>query len=121
MLPRRAQKRKRREIQWRSQKYLAWIRRTWECVCSDFNGCEGRVEAAHLRIGTDGGTSIKPSDCFVFPCCSGHHQEQHRIGERSFAAKYALDLPVTCKQLVEHHDNPARLDYLDWLYSQRAA
>lgn len=37
----------------------------------------------------------KPSDFYAISLCggpNGHHAEQHRIGERSFAAKYSLDM-----------------------------
>ena len=53
--------------------------------------CENRdIEAAHVRVGTDGGTGIKPSDRYVIPLCRTHHEFQHR-GERSFAIKYGID------------------------------
>ena len=63
----------------RDNKHLKFIRQL-ECVLcgSPF------VEAAHLRIGTDGATSMKPSDCWVLPLCSPHHRLQHQIGERTF-------------------------------------
>jgi len=63
----------------RDNKHLKFIRQL-ECVLcgSPF------VEAAHLRIGTDGATSMKPSDCWVLPLCSSHHRLQHQIGERTF-------------------------------------
>lgn len=56
--------------------------------------------AAHVRRGTDGGSSLKPSDRWTFPCCDAHHREQHRIGEISFEAKYALDLKAIASMLA---------------------
>lgn len=41
------------------------------------------TEAAHVRIRTNGGTGIKPSDEFVVPLCSNCHRTQHG-GERTF-------------------------------------
>lgn len=41
------------------------------------------------------GMGRKPSDYFTVSMCGGlqgHHSEQHRIGEDSFARKYGLDL-----------------------------
>lgn len=65
--------------------YLAWIR-TLPCVVGV--GCEGSVEAAHVKSkgagGCDEGNTI--------PCCASHHFEQHTIGIRSFASKYSLNL-----------------------------
>lgn len=46
--------------------------------------CLPQTEAAHIRVGTDGGTAMKPSDCYTIPLCSHHHDLQHRIGERTF-------------------------------------
>jgi hypothetical protein len=72
--------------------HLAFVR-SHECLCSTkAHLCTAPTEAAHVRIGTDGGTSMKPSDCFCVPLCSDHHREQHSIGEASFAAKYRLNL-----------------------------
>lgn len=48
-----------------------------------------------MRLGSDAAMSRKPSDWFTVSMCGGlegHHAESHRIGERSFAAKYGLDL-----------------------------
>jgi hypothetical protein len=46
--------------------------------------CTGNIEAAHVRMGTDGGMGMKPSDCYVVPLCSACHAYQHKIGERKF-------------------------------------
>ena len=52
------------------------------------------VQAAHVRIGTDGGTGLKPSDCYTVPLCESCHltgpEAQHR-GERTFWAKLKID------------------------------
>lgn len=62
--------------------HLKWLRGC-ECAVSD-GFCEGRIEAAHVRLGTDGGTGLKPSDCYAVPLCSLHHQLQHGKGEYTF-------------------------------------
>lgn len=63
----------------RDKKHLNFIR-TLECVmCAN-----PFVVAAHLRIGTDGGTSLKPSDSWVTPLCDPCHRYQHNKGERTF-------------------------------------
>jgi hypothetical protein len=63
------------------------------------DSCGGKIEAAHVRIGTDGGTSLKPSDCWALPLCSVHHAEQHRIGERSFETKYSINMKSLAEKL----------------------
>lgn len=69
--------------------HLRWLR---GCVCAVSDAfCEGKIEAAHVRIRTDGGTGLKPSDCYAVPLCSTHHREQHGKGEVTFWAKRKLD------------------------------
>jgi hypothetical protein len=60
-------------------------------------GSRAAIECAHVRDGTGGGMSMKPSDRWCISLCSLCHQEQHRLGEASFAARYKLDL----KELAE--------------------
>lgn len=55
-------------------------------------GAWGESDPAHVRRGTDGGTSLKPSDSWVLPLCHPHHLEQHQVGERTFAQRHGLDL-----------------------------
>lgn len=50
------------------------------CVC----GGMGKIEAAHIRKFTDGGTGIKPSDCYVLPLSQEEHAKQHQNGEVSY-------------------------------------
>ena len=71
--------------------------------------CEGRIEAAHVRLGTDGGTSVKPSDCYTVPLCSKAHREQHYIGERDFEARYGIDMKKIATGLWQK--SPHRLRY----------
>lgn len=64
---------------YRSYKHLQWIR-GFECFeC----GSGGKIEAAHVRIGTDGSTGEKPSDYWTIPLCIPCHDIQHD-GERTF-------------------------------------
>jgi len=77
--------------QLRSDPHLRWIR-GHECSVIHSGGCEGKIEACHVRTGTDGGMGVKPSDNFSIPCCSGHHAEQHRMGEGPFEAKHKISM-----------------------------
>lgn len=63
----------------RDKRHLDFIR-SLECVLC----ASPYVEAAHLRMGTDGGMGMKPSDSFALPLCTAHHRCQHHIGELKF-------------------------------------
>jgi hypothetical protein len=70
-------------------------------------GCEDRpIECAHVRLGTDGGTGIKPSDKWCISLCRAHHAEQHQIGEQSFAASYGINLKRIAEEFF--HASPHR-------------
>lgn len=89
MLPKRIPKVRNRSARWRSQAHASFVRSHECCV----PGCTDRpIEAAHLREGSDGGMGRKPSDYYLISLCRAHHSEQHRIGERPFAAKHKIDL-----------------------------
>lgn len=64
---------------YRSRAHLQWIRGN---VCYEC-GAGGKIEAAHVRIGTDGSTAEKPSDYWTIPLCIPCHDRQHD-GERTF-------------------------------------
>lgn len=85
--------------------FLQWLR-TRECRVAGYwyhrkipggliqrqHVCSGKVQAAHVRIGTDGGTGLKPSDRYALPLCEGAHLgDQHTAGERQFWEKFGLD------------------------------
>lgn len=64
----------------KSQKHRDYVR-TFACTkCGERAG----IEVAHVRIGTDGGTSRKPSDYFTVSLCKACHTRQHSEGERTF-------------------------------------
>ena len=81
----------RQASQLRSDGHLRWIR-GHECSVIHAGGCSGKIEAAHVRTGTDGGLGVKPSDNFTIPLCSKHHREQHQHGEGRFEAKYKISM-----------------------------
>lgn len=90
--------------------HLKWVR-GFACVCSEIDptGCGGRMEAAHVRRGTNAGVGIKPGDNWTYPACSNHHAEQHRIGEQTFEKTYRFSL----KQIAERmwRVSPHRITY----------
>jgi hypothetical protein len=64
-------------------------------------GCKRTpIECAHVRLGTDGGTGLKPSDRWTISLCAYHHLEQHRIGEARFEDKYGLDLKSLAREFA---------------------
>lgn len=55
-------------------------------------GSHDRVVGAHLRLHTDGGGSLKPSDWWEWPgCYECHIAIQHQKGEPYFFTLYAVD------------------------------
>jgi len=70
-----------KHMPYRDKEYLAFIRALPCLVC----GAES--EPHHWRKGADGGTGMKPSDCFALPLCHEHHMEAHRVGEATFAER----------------------------------
>lgn len=74
--------------------YLAYLRRQ---PCRIGTGCEGRVEAAHVRYGdhkagrVNPGLQKKPDDRWCVSLCTHHHAEQHRSNERAWWNSYGLD------------------------------
>ncbi|MGI9489304.1 MAG: hypothetical protein ACR2RF_26135 [Geminicoccaceae bacterium] len=64
----------------RDRDHLAFIR---HLPCA---GCNNKppVEAAHVRNGSDGAVSRKPSDRYAVPLCPPCHGSQHNMGEFSF-------------------------------------
>ena len=74
----------------RNPKYLSWLRGR-SCVVS---GKKAQC-AHHIRLGTNGGTSIKPSDYFCIPLLNEYHttgpSALHLIGEETFLKNFGLN------------------------------
>lgn len=69
-------------------KHRAFVRRHQCCA----PGCEdGPIECAHVRLGGNAGTGIKPPDWQTVSLCQFHHRQQHAIGHIEFDARYAID------------------------------
>ena len=83
---RKLPKKAKRDGRFRSQRHLRHVRSHYCVAC----GAEAPIEAAHVRLGSDGGMGSKPSDFFAVALCGGPegcHQLQHTIGEVSFWAR----------------------------------
>jgi len=96
-LPARIQKESRAKVSRTCPPHRAWVRKHH---CSVPGSRRLPVECAHVRIGTSGGTAIKPSDRWCISLCRHHHAEQHRLGQRSFEGRYSLDLVTLAKEFA---------------------
>ena len=58
-----------------------------------------RSQAAHSRIGTDGGIAYKPDDKWTLPLCHECHHKQHQIGEVAFYGELIERVKMLCLSL----------------------
>lgn len=65
-----------------------------------FLGCGGPIVFAHVRTGTDGGSSLKPSDWWGISLCNNHHLEQHDMGEPAFERHWAIDMKALAREFA---------------------
>jgi len=95
----------------RNLKYLSWLR-TRNCVVSG-----KKAECAHhIRLGTNGGTSLKPSDYFCIPLLNEFHTTGHSalhiIGEETFLKQFSIrPTEVFIKYLSEYLKDAFDIDY----------
>lgn len=79
----------------RSLAHAAFVR-DHNCIVQD---CTGRpIQAHHVRLGTDCGMGLKPSDRWLVPLCKSHHGGLHQHGETEFQSVHRLNL----KEWAEH-------------------
>lgn len=103
----------REPAQWCSQRHLKFIRSLC-CVLEGKDGhvCGGEIEAMHVRSGTDGGTSVKPSDFWTLTGCSHAHHEQHSIGEAAWERKWKVDMKQIVLSLSK--TSPCAVEIAEW-------
>jgi hypothetical protein len=77
--------------------FLAYLRRQ-PCEARGLGGCEGPIEAAHIRYSDASKGSVNPGmqrknhDRHANPLCRFHHQhDQHKRSERAFWAALGKD------------------------------
>jgi hypothetical protein len=97
MLPKRIPKPPKPDKRFRSPSHLKFVREHGCCVC----GATVRIEAAHVRTGTDGGMGMKSGDYWVISLCAEHHSEQHRLGESPFEKKHGIDMKALAREFVK--------------------
>lgn len=61
--------------------------RSMPCLLAVTGECRGLVQAAHAKSRGAGGGRRE-----LVPLCAGHHETSHRIGAKTFAARYHVDL-----------------------------
>ena len=85
----------RKPKQWRSEKYLAYVRGLPCCRC----GLASPSDPHHIRKGADGGTGLKPSDSWALPVC----QKCHGIMQRYEADEGRSDmLALRYRQCIQN-------------------
>lgn len=71
-----------------------------------WHGCIGRVQVCHVKSRGAGGNDR--SNCFA--ACAGAHDEQHRIGIRSFEQRWGVDLQAEAERLDREYTAQRRMD-----------
>jgi hypothetical protein len=96
----------------RNPDYLNWLRLN-PCVISH----EPAEVVHHVRLGTNGGMGLKPSDYFCIPLLNNYHttgkDAVHMIGEKSFIEKFNLDYEALFIHYLKkylHRLNPDSLE-----------
>ena len=80
---------------WRSKKYMEWVARR----PSMLSGMIDRNVSHHHRVGTDGGTGMKPSDSYCIPLTYNEHDLFH-AGRLFIDSEQAFKAMV--RQLTEY-------------------
>lgn len=96
----------------RNRKYLDWLREQ-PCIVTGRMGHPEveTVDPAHFRWGTNGGTSMKPSDYFANPLIHSQHVLQGNIGEEEFWFKVIDKDPSILRDFIK--------DALKWRYFEQ--
>ncbi len=82
---------KRRKSNFVSRAHISFIGRQQCCAVCGNSRLAVQIQACHLRLHTDGGMGMKPSDYWVWPGCLFCHSKQHRIGEKRFWEEVRID------------------------------
>ena len=82
----------------RSAKHLNFVRKQ-PCFISG-----QKSQACHIRLLTDGGTGLKPSDFYVLNFSYMYHKMQSDIGEARFYKKFNINPFILAKDLVVMSD-----------------
>jgi hypothetical protein len=115
-MPRRRKRERfnsRPETHYRNPRYMQHAR-GFVCLAAGKNGhvCSGKNHAHHVRLGTDGAGSTKPSDWWCVPVCEAAHSEIHGIngGQATFDKKYGVDSKAYAERIWK-----ASKHYREWI------
>jgi hypothetical protein len=81
----------------RDPAYCEWVRGFACCVRACLTGA--RMECAHVKSRGAGGGDI--GNCV--PLCFSHHDQQHRLGIKTFQATHSVDLAAIARNLGERY------------------
>jgi hypothetical protein len=104
--PRISRKSDKAEKPRRSPAHRAWVRGHACCACGSMAG----IECAHVRMGTDGGTGIKPSDKWCISLCGECHRLQHQVGENAFAFAKQIDMKALAEAFYKASPHRHKLE-----------
>jgi hypothetical protein len=90
----------------RSPAHRAWVRLHACCGCGSYTA----IECAHVRNGTDGGTSMKPSDRWTISLCKDCHTRQHQIGEPAFEREIGKSLKALAEEFFRRSPHRRKLE-----------
>lgn len=90
----------------RSTAHRDWVRGHHCCV----DGCTRMpIEVAHINRASTRGIGTKSSDALTISLCRDHHSESHR-GEKTFQAKYSLNLLDLAREFYRRSPHRQKLD-----------
>lgn len=89
----------------RSPAHRAWVRGHACCAC----GSEVAIECAHVRDGTGGGISMKPSDKWCISLCKNCHSYQHIVGEENFNQQYGINMKMLAEAFARASPHKGKL------------
>lgn len=90
----------------RSPAHRAWVRLHACSAC----GSHTAIEAAHVRNGTGGGSSMKPSDRWCISLCKECHALQHMKGEPSFERAFGINMKALAEEFFRKSPHRSKLD-----------
>ncbi len=108
-----------RQPRLRDHGYLAWLRRA-PCLAGLIEGgCQGPVQACHLRMSIPGrpnpGLANKADDAYAWPGCVHHHiEDQHRTPPRPPSSAASALIPSTSAEPSTVRSMRARSRRLRW-------
>ena len=99
-----------RPVKFRSEPFKQFVR-GFPCILDGKPGhtCEGKIQFAHVRLGTDGGTGLKPSDYYGVPACfNAHILTEHQHGGPALQRQFGIDLKAEAerywKEWPDHYE-----------------